>query len=66
MAATADRVVKGADELNTWRIGEDVDIWDGDGRSSIRNLQSPEAYGYPTHYADRWYGSEDCKAIKCV
>jgi Zn-dependent metalloprotease len=61
MAATADRLVQGADEYTTWRIGEDVDIWDGDSRSAIRNLIDPGAYGYPTHYADRWWGSQDGK-----
>jgi Zn-dependent metalloprotease len=63
MAATADRVVQGADEDNTWRIGEVVDIWDEDYLTAIRNLKNPYAYGYPAHYADRWYGSEDSKAM---
>ena len=61
MAATADRVVQGADEDDTWRIGEDVDIWDGDDKSAIRNLKKPWAYDYPWHYADRWWGSQDSK-----
>lgn len=66
MAATADRVVRRTAFQDTWRIGEDVDIWDEDSLSAIRNLYTPEAYGDPSHYAYRWWGTEDRTPQSCM